>query len=152
MDVKSAIVVSDAKDEKGLSKEYTDITIHLLNELVKMSGKANFITQHVIGVILNNVAKDTEWFIKLTCMFFIQMRQYIIERNFKFFISFDYEEQVAEWKILFGASVADSLREIIKEGVAKIMSDDKKANESMAFFGAILRKSAKYIMLIKSNK
>jgi hypothetical protein len=152
MDVKSAIVVSDAKDEKGLSKEYTDITIHLLNELVKMSGKANFITQHVIGVILNNVAKDTEWFIKLTCMFFISMRQYIIERNFKFFISFDYEEQVAEWKILFGASVADSLREIIKEGVAKIMSDDNKANESMVFFGAILRKSAKYIKLIKSNK
>jgi hypothetical protein len=152
MDVKSAIVVSDAKDEKGLSKEYTDITIHLLNELVKMSGKANFITQHVIGVILNNVAKDTEWFIKLTCMFFISMRQYIIERNFKFFILFDYEEQVAEWKILFGASVADSLREIIKEGVAKIMSDDNKANESMVFFGAILRKSAKYIKLIKSNK
>lgn len=152
MDIKNAIVVSDAKDAKGLSKEYTDITLYLLNELVKTSGKTNFITQNVINVIISNVAKDTEWFIKLTCMFFMNMRNHILARDFKFFITFDYAEQVAEWKVLFGVSVADNLLDIIKSGINKIMTDEKRAAEILVYFDAILRKCAKYILLFKSNK
>ena len=152
MDSKLAIVASDAKDAIGLSKEYTDITVYLLQELVKTSGKANFITQSVINVIVSNVAKDTEWFIKITCMFFMQMREQILARNFKFFITFDYAEQVVEWRLLFGVSVADNLVLMIKEGVAKIMADEQRAEECINFFRAIIRKSAKYILLIKSNK
>lgn len=151
MDAKTAIVVSDAKDLSGLSKEYTDITIFLLNELVKISGKSGFITQNVINVILAQVAKDTEWFIKITCMFFMTMRSQILARDFKFFVTFDYAEQVAEWKILFGASVSEKLLDIIKSGITNIMNDKKRADETMVFFDAILRKCAKYILLSRTK-
>lgn len=151
MDRKSAIVINDAKDAKDLSKEYTDITLFLLNELVKVSGKAGIITQNIISVIMKNVSNDTEWFIKITCMFFMNVRTQIMARDFKFFVSFDYAEQHAEWKILFGPAIADKLLDIIKNGIKIIMEDIKQSEEIIIFFDAILRKSAKYILLQKKK-
>jgi hypothetical protein len=152
MNINSEIVVGDAKDAKGLSKEYTDITLHLLKELIKMSDKTNYLTQSVINYIIQKLASDTEWFIRETCMFFWTVRNQIKARDFKFFISFDYKEQIVEWNKYFGETASNTLLSIIRSGITKTMSDPTLAEESIIYFNAILRKCAAYIYLFKSNK
>ncbi len=147
MDTKSEIVVHDSKNKKKLSQEYTEITLFLLKQVISQSGKSNVLTEKVVGVILNHLSKDTEWFIKLTSTFFLEMRQHILAKDYSFFASFDYKEQHIEWVAIFGESIANMIVDVVKNGIKKIMEDNVLSNDVFIYFIAILRKSAAYALL-----
>jgi hypothetical protein len=153
MDLKiiKSIVTSDAKSKTEIAKEYTDITIHLLKYMINISGQTNIITKAIVGKILDYQSKDHEWFVKLTAPFFLEHRAHIFSRNIEYFINNDYKSQVEEWNIIFGATISAKLVSIIVNSIKNIINNTELLSEFMECILAVLRKSAKYIILDKDE-